>query len=241
MNALLNIFLVAASLAGGSIPLMFKGISDKRMQALLAFSGAFLLGITCLHLAPESFQELGGKAGLYLLLGFFLQLFIQNLTHGTEHGHTHIHTHDHHIPIGSILFGMTVHAFMEGLPLGFHYRHEATEPALYLAVAAHKLPEAMLVASLVASTRGRSRAWLVLLVFSLVTPVAGLIANQLGVRYYFVSRLVTALIPIVAGSFLHIATTIFYESGTRQHHLTWQKILSMALGVGMALVTLAFE
>lgn len=241
MHPSLNILLFAATLAGGSIPLWFRGLNDQRMHLLLSFSGSFLLGITLLHLIPESFDELGSRAGLYILIGFFVQLFIQSLTHGAEHGHTHIHADDNHIPLTSILTGLTLHAFMEGLPLGFQYRQESTEPSLYLAVAAHKLPEAMLVASLAMHSVSRQKAWLMVIGFSLITPVAGLLAYWLGTRYFAIAQTVSALIPVVAGAFLHIATTIFFESGSKQHHLSRKKIASIAVGVGIALLTLMLE
>lgn len=243
MQVYYGILLFIITFIGGSIPLWMKGLDDRRMHLLLAFSGSFLLSITFLHLLPETFEELGGKAGFYLLGGFFLQLVLQRFTHGLEHGHVHIHPagHDHHVPLTSILLGLTVHAFMEGLPLGFNYRETATEPSLYLAVAAHKLPEAMLATMLVASTKGKSKALIMLVGFSLITPVAGFLANSLGTSYYAMSQVVMVLIPIVAGAFIHISTTIFFESGTKHHMLTWQKIVAMAIGVSIGIATLLFE
>ena len=237
-----NLLLFAITLGGGSIPLMIRFINEKRMQYLLAFSGSFLLSITFLHLLPETFADVKG-AGFLLLLGFFLQMVIQRITHGAEHGHSHIGSngHHHHVPLISILGGLSFHAFMEGLPLGFSYRMEATEPALYLAVAAHKLPEAMVATSLVAGMYGRGKGLITLLFFALITPGAGVLAQLLGDRYESVNHAVMTLVPVVAGAFIHIATTIFFESGTRQHAMSWQKTLAMALGVGIGLLTLLLE
>lgn len=241
MQLTYNLLLFAITFAGGSIPLWTKGIDDRRMHLLLAFSGSFLLSITLLHLLPETFEELGSKAGIYLLAGFFIQLLIQRFTHGIEHGHVHLERHEHHISLTPILLGLGLHAFMEGLPLGFNYRLEATEPSLYMAVAAHKLPEAMLVTMLTMATKGKARAMVVLIGFSLITPVASIIAVALGENYYAMAQLVAALVPIVAGAFVHISTTIFFESGTRHHMLTWQKVMAMLIGVGIGLATLVLE
>ncbi|RYD54721.1 MAG: hypothetical protein EOP56_18425 [Sphingobacteriales bacterium] len=241
MQLAYNILLFVITFVGGSIPLWVKGLNDNRMHYLLAFSGSFLLSITFLHLLPETFEEIGGKAGFFLLVGFFVQLLIQRITHGIEHGHVHVHTHDHHIPLKSILLGLSIHAFMEGLPLGFNYRLEATEPSLYLAVAAHKLPEAMLVATLVAGNGSKVKSLLIVFLFSAITPFAGIMATLLGTSYHFVANAVMALIPIVAGAFIHIATTIFFESGTKQHMLTWQKVIAILLGVSIGLATLVLE
>lgn len=214
------------------------------MQYLLAFSGAFLLSITFLHLLPETFEEIGSKAGLLILAGFFIQLLIQRLTHGAEHGHAHVHTHDghSHIPITSIMTGLSIHAFMEGLPLGFNYRMDATEPSLYLAVAAHKIPEAILVTSLVyEQTKSSFKTAIALTLFSAITPLSGIFANMLGMSYHFISQVIISLIPIVAGAFIHISTTIFYESGTKNHMMTRKKTWAIITGLLLGLLTLAFE
>ncbi len=243
MQFLAPILLFVLTIAGGSIPLWLNGLNDRRMQLLLAFSGAFLLGITFLHLLPETFEDLKGRTGFYVLAGFFLQLIIQRFTHGVEHGHVHIHPNvsDHRVPVWSIVAGLSLHAFMEGLPLGFNYRNSGTGTSLYLAVAAHKLPEAMLLTMLVTNARGKKTAINILGIFSLLTPVAGILATYLGMHYGFISRMVTVLIPIVAGAFIHISTTIFFESGTKQHLLTGQKVFAMAAGAAVAMLTLLFE
>lgn len=243
MHIWYNLLLLAITFLAGSIPLWIKWVSQVRMQYLLAFSGAFLLGITLLHLLPEAFEQLHHQAGIYLLAGFFLQLLIQRITHGAEHGHMHMHEphQGHHLSFMAILSGLALHAFMEGLPLGFNYSLETSTPALYLAIAFHKIPEAMLVASLAFAIKGRRAAWLILLLFSLVTPAAALLAYFMEQQYLSMSHTASILLPLVAGAFIHISTTIFFESGTRQHKLTWQNTIAMLAGVGIALLTLAFE
>lgn len=246
---LFSLLLFIVTLAGGSVPLWLKTPDEQRTNYLLAFSGSFLLSITLLHLLPETFELLSARAGIFLLTGFFLQLFIQRITHGIEHGHAHFHTgntadkdHNHaHIPLFSMLAGLSLHAFMEGLPLGFHYRSAGTASSLYLAVAAHKLPEAMLLTTIVARYYTKKKAFFTLLFFSLVTPFAAALAVFLGEKYFAISKVVTWLVPIVAGAFIHISTTIFFESGTRQHKLIWQKLIAIMLGVGIGLTTLLIE
>lgn len=215
---------------------------EKKMNLLLAFSGSFLLSITLLHLIPETVLELGHEAGIYILLGFFIQLIIQRFTHGVEHGHTHVHSHDHTIPLFSILGGLGIHAFMEGLPLGFNYRMEGTDTALYLAIGIHKLPEIIIAATLIKSVKGKSLAsFLLLALFALLTPLGSILATVLGTRYFTMSALVGILIPVVAGAFIHIATTIFFESGTKHHALTHRKIIAIVLGVGLSACTLLLQ
>ena len=130
---------------------------------------------------------------------------------------------------------------MEGLPLGFNYRNSATNPSLFLAVGAHKLPEAMLLGILLKQAYSRNRALLLVSIFAMITPCSAILATMLGTHYGTMSRTVTAIIPVVAGAFIHISTTIFFESGTRQHLLTMEKVGAMLFGIVLAGMTLAFE
>lgn len=251
--SIFNLLLFFITLIGGSIPLLVTTVNEKGTNYLLAFSGSFLLSITLLHLIPETFTELGGhEAGALVLAGFFLQFIIQRLTHGVEHGHSHTNGHHHHhghehhlhtqaaLPLTAVLFGLSLHAFMEGIPLGFNYRMGATETALYLAVAAHKLPEAILLTALVISQKGKQRAFTVLLFFALITPIASFLSENLGKHYLHLSNIIIWIIPIVAGAFIHISTTIFFESGTRHHAMTIPKVFAILLGVLAGLMTLIF-
>ena len=241
MQPFLLIALFVVTALGGSVPLWLRQPEERGMQLLLAFSGSALLGITFLHLVPESFVEMGGRAGGLVLAGFFLQLLVQRLTHGVEHGHVHAHAPGARVPLLSILAGLALHAFMEGLPLGIVYRDEATTPSLFIAVGLHKIPEAILAASLTAAGVGKRKAAFILVVFAAVTPLAALASHLLRVHYLAMRQIIDALVPLVAGAFLHIATTIFYESGTRHHHLTVRKGIAIVAGIALALATLLFE
>ncbi len=241
MHIWYSLLLLLVTILAGSIPLWIKWVNQDRLHYLLAFSGSFLLGITILHLLPEAFEKLHHEAGIFVLGGFFFQLLLQKFTHGAEHGHMHVHPNGHSIPLSPVLVGLSVHALMEGLPLGFEYSMGRTTPALFLAVAVHKLPEAMLVSSLVLVGKSRKAAWVTLAIFSAITPLAAVIAFVLEQEFVVMSHTASILLPIVAGAFIHISTTIFFESGTRQHMLSKAKVVAMLLGVVMALLTMAFE
>ena len=232
--------LFVLTLAGGAIPLLLKSFKAVWMTLILAFSGSFLLGITLLHLLPEIAQELGEKAGLYILAGFFIQLILQRLSHGIEHGHVHDFQTSAH-SIMPIFIGLAIHAFMEGIPLGFNYHSEATLPSILLGVAAHKLPEAITLTSLLVVSGTRYNKWFILIMLALMSPLSAMLAMYYGEKFHFVSHLLIYIIPIVMGSFLHISTTILYESGTRHHELSRQKVMAVLLGVGFALCTLFFH
>lgn len=246
------LLILVFTLLGGMIPLWFKRVQATIMVYLLTFTGAFLLGITVLHLIPESFTGLGKEAGLFILLGFFLQVFLQQWSHGMEHGHSpfgeknkgtgHSHIHVASATAFSMIAGLSVHAFMAGLPLGFTYKDPSTLPALSLGILVHKMPEALTLMVMLLHLRpAKNENILLLVLFSLVTPGAAILAYLLNVEFHFMDTLLLYLIAIVTGAFLHIATTIFFESGTRHHELNRGKVIGMVIGLCLAGLTLLIE
>ncbi|GAA0541122.1 ZIP family metal transporter [Chitinophaga japonensis] len=245
MNLSYLILILAATIGGGIIPMTVRRLHPNLPIYLLAFTGAFLFGITIIHLLPEVYHELGHTAGIYILLGFFLQVFLQQLSHGMEHGHTHlppVQGQHHHVSITPLLAGLSIHAFMEGIPLGLQFTDQSALPSLALGVTAHKIPEALtLMTVMIHAQQPRAALWRILLLFSLVTPLAALLAGQLGHRSVLVTESLVYLTALVIGAFVHISTTIFYESGTRHHELSARKILAFAAGIVLAFLTLIFE
>ncbi|TWF37245.1 zinc transporter ZupT [Chitinophaga polysaccharea] len=243
MNWNYLILILAATVGGGLIPMTIKRVSANFSIYLLAFTGAFLFGVVIMHLLPEVYHELGHQAGVYIVLGFFLQVFLQQLSHGMEHGHTHLpQEHHHHIAVTPLLLGLSIHAFMEGIPLGFKYDDQSALPSLMAGVAAHKIPEALtLMTVMIHAHKKRSELWSILVCFALVTPIAALLAGWMGNRFEVVQHYLLYVVALVVGAFLHISTTIFYESGTKHHELSRKKVLAIAIGLLLAFLTLIFE
>ncbi|PSL47592.1 zinc transporter ZupT [Chitinophaga niastensis] len=243
MNWNYLILILAATIAGGMIPMTVKRIHANFSIYLLAFTGAFLFGVIIMHLLPEVYHELGHQAGIYIVLGFFLQVFLQQLSHGMEHGHTHMPgEHQHNIAVTPLLLGLSIHAFMEGIPLGFKYDDQSALPSLMVGVAAHKIPEALtLMTVMMHAHKKRADLWRILLAFAVVTPIAAILAGWLGNRFEIVQHYLLYVVALVIGAFLHISTTIFYESGTKHHELSGRKVIAIAAGLLLAFLTLIFE
>jgi zinc transporter ZupT len=235
-----NAVLFLITLSGGSAPLWSRGWTENRIKYLLAFSGAFLLSITFLHLVPESMGDLGPSAGILLIVGFFGQQLIQKYTHGVEHGHLHTGQHaGHSVPVVPVLIGLSIHAFSEGIPLGIPYTDPAVLPSLFLAIALHKMPEAMLIISLCYhKNKSKSRSLAILVLFSLITPASSLLAYLSGQEFSVAAELIHWCIPLIAGAFIHISTTIFFESGTKAHEMNFKKWLAVGCGIGLGLLSL---
>lgn len=246
MNWSYLIIIFIATLAGGMIALRTSRSGNFPIY-LLAFTGAFLFGITIMHLLPEVFAQLGNKAGIYVVLGFFIQVALAQLSHGMEHGHTHVPVqqhegHHHPIPVGPLLVGLSIHAFMEGIPLGFQYHDAATTPSLMLGVAMHKLPEALaLITVMLHGGIARKKLWVLLTGFALVSPLAAIGAYELGQHFAIIQQYLVYVVALVIGAFIHIATTIFFESGTRYHEISGRKVIAITGGILLAFVTMIFE
>ncbi|MCB0631891.1 MAG: ZIP family metal transporter [Saprospiraceae bacterium] len=230
---------------GGGLAFFLRQFRSRWVQLLLAFSGAYILGITALHLLPSVYHEQQATIGLWVLFGFFLQLILEQLSKGVEHGHIHAH---HHAGSGfaiSIMLGLCLHAFLEGLPLS-HYHELAHIPHadhrwwengnhLLFGIILHKIPAAFaLVTILLRSDFKPPVALGMLLIFASMSPLAATLADvsDWGTRW------LVQIVAIVVGSFLHISTTILFESDDRhQHRISWKKLLAIGLGLGMGILS----
>ncbi len=177
MNPLEYSILFFAVILGGVIAVLSPKYQKHQVSIILAFAAAYLLGIIATHLLPGVFYpETGSQAGLFLLGGFLIQLLLENLSQGIEHGHFHKEK-THGGQFYAILLGLCLHAILEGLPLsGYqelsdHGHHHHTDFNHFLAgIAIHHIPAAYVLALLMKTHLfPRSRFWLVLLLFAIMT------------------------------------------------------------------------
>lgn len=239
MNAIYSIIcLILPILISGAIALRIK-INQVNLRLLLAFSAAYLFALSIMHLLPEAF-ELGDAKwmGLFIVLGFCVQLIIDTFSTGIEHGHVHLHNHtcEKHLPRG-IVVGLMLHSFLEGLPIynltpGYT---AAINHQLILGLALHNIPITIAFVSLLKEHEPTgNKKWMLLLLFSVMTPLGYLssyVLQTFGLHnYQAFSRIAFAL---VIGIFLHISTAILFE--TSEHHkYNKTKVLMMAAGIILA-------
>ena len=87
----------------GFIRLLLKP-QKKNIKLLLAFSGAFLLSLTVLHLLPGIIQRRTQTtftkekkthdftSWVFIMIGILFQILLEFFSKGAEHGHVHVHT-----------------------------------------------------------------------------------------------------------------------------------------------------
>lgn len=240
---LLTILLSLPVLITGLIFLSLK-IKAQNLRFLLAFSAAYLFAISVTHLLPECYEGTNTKTiGLFILVGFFIQIVLEYFSTGIEHGHTHAHSHscEKHLPLGMIV-GLYLHSLLEGLPIyqsGIIEAHSqavlSTQQSLVFGITVHNIPIAIAFVTLLLEHKtSKIKTALLLLGFALMAPLGCLISyllNSVGVQNY--DGFLKLSFAVVIGIFLHISTAIMFETG-ENHKYNLAKIMSMIAGVFLA-------
>ncbi|MFN8115472.1 MAG: ZIP family metal transporter [Bacteroidia bacterium] len=240
---LLTILLSLPVLVTGLIFLSLK-IKAQNLRFLLAFSAAYLFAISVTHLLPECYEGTNTKTiGLFILVGFFIQIVLEYFSTGIEHGHTHAHSHscEKHLPLGMIT-GLYLHSLLEGLPIyqsGIISEHSqavlSTQQSLVFGITIHNIPIAIAFVTLLLEHKtSKAKTVLLLLGFALMAPLGCLISyilNSIGVQNY--DGFLKLSFAVVIGIFLHISTAIMFETG-ENHKYNLAKIMSMIAGVFLA-------
>jgi len=232
------ILFLSAFLSGAAV-FFVKRDNTNLLKLILSFSGAYLFSITVLHLIPHVYHA-GSSSyiGLWVLGGFLFQIILEQFSHGIEHGHVHKNESTAGIfPLG-ILLSLCIHAFIEGMPLASNHQNE-----LVFGIAIHHIPAAFALASLLVNTQlTKGRIYLFIFIFAAMTPAGfllskGISSGNLGnIEQHF-----DKMMAVMIGIFLHISTTILFESGSENHHhFNRKKMIAILIGVAAALLSLVF-
>lgn len=218
------IALLLSAVVGVILIYVFKP-KAKLVNLLLTFSGAYLLSITILKLLPEVYHHGGNQIGIFVLIGLIFQLVLDFFSKGAEHGHLH-ELKSTKLPL-ALLISLSIHAFMEGLPLANHQHHD-----LLWAIVIHKIPIVMVLVSFLwfAKTK-KSYALFFIVFFALMSPLGTILGGEIP----FLIKYQMEINAIVAGVFLHIATTILFES-SQEHKFNIIKFSAVILGILIAVL-----
>lgn len=235
-NYLLYALLFAGVVGSGSV-VIFTKVESKILKLILSFSGAYLFAITILHLIPDIYESASAKIGVYVLAGFLFQIFLEFFSEGIEHGHIHVHNHDHAeaaFPI-TMMLALSVHSFLEGMPLAGEWGE--TKRSLLIGILLHNVPIAIaLMSMLMQSHISNTRAFIWLIVFALMTPLGTLTNTFIG-ESVSIEGFSEKVMGIVIGIFLHISTTILFES-SEHHRFHFIKLAVILAGMGLAVATI---
>lgn len=217
------LFPIYAVIIGFLFVKLTRNTQSKNIKLLLAFSGAFLLSLTVFDLLPEVYHHLDAKqTGLCIMIGILVQIFLEFFSKGAEHGHVHIHKNSTVFP-WLLFISLCLHAFLEGFPI-----HQHND--MVYGVLVHKIPIAILITTYLFQSDFKTHQILIFLtLFGLMTPLGTIISNNVDM----VSGYLDYINAIVIGIFLHIATTILFES-SEGHKFNLSKILVIIFAIAIA-------
>lgn len=225
IKLVLLVAVLAAGALGGAIPLSRHG--DVHGGRLLGWGNAsaagIFLGTGLIHMLPDAsaaWDALGWRYPMAFLLaagGFVLMLLVEHvLLPETAHEMMHAPSDDRftheHGPSGfaayAALAALSVHSFLAGLVLGAE-PELAGALVIFLAILAHKTTAGFaLGVSLVRNRMARKRAWQLLALFALATPVGILVGLALGEALEGPAQRTfeATFLALAAGSFAYVAT-----------------------------------
>jgi zinc and cadmium transporter len=236
------LFLLSSIVLGAGTVFWLKLHDPKHIKLLNAFTGAYLLCLTVLHLLPELYQAHGGAAGQNTLLigalilaGFFTQVGLDIISMGVEHGHSHdLHGRMH---VG-VVVGLCLHALLEAMALGNAQTHydPASRRLLLWSIVLHNYPVSIALLGMLLQTGMRRGAALSLLaLFASMAPLGMLVSAHTLLANY--SR---ELMAVVIGIFMHIATTILFESSD-VHRFNLGKLAAIVLGTVLGILSVVLH
>lgn len=233
------IVLFFSALIGGLSVFFVKRNNTNLLKLILSFSGAYLFSITILHLIPEIYNtDETAHIGIYVLIGFLFQLLLEQFSEGVEHGHIHKPFGQGAYPFG-VMMSLCLHAFLEGMPLAKGHQKE-----LLFGIAIHHIPAAFALGSLlIQSALNKRGIVLSLIIFAIMSPLGFIFSDLVSkggigeIEKYF-----DKIMAIVIGIFLHISTTILFESSSADHHrFNRKKLFAVLLGVTISLLNYLFH
>ena len=228
--------LIIAVVLGGLIVTYLHASNKKKfIKLMLSFSGGFLLSIAFIHFVPELYASSTKNIGIYILIGFLVQLSLEFFSGGIEHGHVHVHK-GQKMPWG-LFISLSIHSFLEGIPLGNQYAgHASTHVhdgnSLLFGILFHQLPVAVALMTLLINTNiTKLKSWIILLGFAIMTPLGLLLGLFSSTATHFIDF--NMILAVVVGMFLHISTTIIFET-SENHKFNILKLTSILIGCILA-------
>ena len=263
---LTGLALFAIALLGGATIETLGNKATKNLNLILAFGGSYIMGLLFLHLVPEtySYGSSFNVAGVFILIGFLVQILLEYISMGLEHGHVHLdghckdHDHGKVLPWAAII-SLCIHALLESMPLAegadlashvhtMGHIHVNVKPTmaigspLFIGLALHKTPVALVLMGLMKSTGTNAiTRWGMLAMFGLM-PLTGMWIYETIVSSSIeipggVGAFMAAVHGLVIGILLHVATSVLFETG-EGHRFNLKKLGAVVIGLFIAYVTL---
>src|SRR5271156_110032 len=203
LSLLLGLTAAAANVLGGAI-IVQKNWDRSYLRYFVALGAGFMLATAIVEVFPAALELSGKSAAFLVLVGYLIIHFFEHTV--TPHFHfgeeTHkdkfVHAHKGY----SILLGLTIHTFFDGIAItaGFLVSNWLGW-IIFLAIFLHKIPEGFTVASVMLASGQSRRAALV----SAVVLAGGTVLGVLVIN--LLPRWVQVGLPLSAGVAIYVAAT----------------------------------
>src|SRR5271165_2575894 len=234
LAALLGLVAAGGNVLGGYF-VVRREWPRKYLQYFLALGAGYMLSVAFVEVIPESVRLGGENALLLVLIGYFLiHLFEHTIAPHFHFGEeTHIEEmHDHHAR-STVLLGMTIHTFFDGVAIAAGFLVSTwLGVIIFVAVFLHKLPEGFTIASvMLASGQGKHTAVRAAGLLGAATLAGVLLTSQ------FQGQLKYAL-PLAGGVTVYVAATDLLPEVNREPD--WRMALLVFVGVASLLILKVF-
>ena len=134
------------------------------------------------------------------------------------------------------MISLCLHAFLEGMPLAKGKHNE-----LVYGIALHHIPAAFALGSVLLQNKLSKIAIVIsLMVFAIMCPLGYYLSYAIGNGFGNIETYFDRIMGVVIGIFLHISTTILFESSV-DHKFNIKKTIMVLLGIGIALIGFFME
>jgi len=207
-----------AGLVGGAAFLLKERWAEKLCRYAVPFAAGVLISTSLLHLLPESVGKIGNDAFLFVLVALLSSFFFEQYLARLHH---HEHYHENRLASSAplVIFGDTVHNFIDGVAIASAF---LVEPRFGLVVALasflHETPhEIGDFGILISAGWSRAKTFIVNFLSALATFPGALMVFYL---MRDAEEKIGLLLAVSAGMFLYLGASDFLpEAGKRKQFL----------------------
>jgi zinc and cadmium transporter len=203
LSLLLGSLAALADIVGGVV-LVRQNWTQRYLRYSIALGAGFMMAVAILDMLPESLKFSAVWAPALVLAGYCAIHLLEHTI--TPHFHfgeeTHAHEFLHRHTGISVLLGLSVHAFFDGVAIASGFvLSNALGWLIFVAIILHKVPEGFTIASvMLASGQSRRTAVTAAIILAAAT-IAGVLV--IGLLPHWVE----AGLPLSAGVAIYVAAT----------------------------------
>lgn len=221
-------WIFSTSFLAGLIPLLRRW-SHPQLQLLIGLSAGIILGVVFFDLLPQALGVTTHSVRFFsaVLVGFLLLLALEKFL--LIHPHETAELAGRRTGLAAYV-GISLHSLMDGVALGSSIMVPGLGSVVLWAIVAHKVPNTFSLSSILIYFGFSRRATLLLVLsFSLVTPLGGAVA-LLALRNASQELLGLAL-GVAVGTFLFIATSDLLPQAHAHHEGRYRNLAAVLAGV----------